>query len=262
MNRLPKDCYPLITNLSTVSFALILSLICVSTAQSQLPEDFINLQVLPADITEDDLMDVMNGFTRALGVNCNRCHLKEESGIIDYASDSLELKRNARYMFKMTKTINETHIANMNESREPKVEVRCYTCHRGKRQPFLIGDVLMAAHEQFGADSLLAKYTELRDKYFGRDVYDLSERALTDAARIMRHDKQYDDAIKLLIHNRELNPNSAWILVITANTYMDTGDTANAVMAMQGAVDLRPKSKWYKSMLAEMKGEQPPESND
>lgn len=261
MTRLPKNFRSLIANLIYVALSLLMTGTLITEVNAQLPDSFENLQVLPEDITEDELMDVMNSFTRALGVNCNRCHLKEESGLTYYASDTLELKRIARYMMKMTKTINETLIAKIDDSGEPKVEVRCYTCHRGKRQPYLIGDVLMASHEEFGVDSLLSKYTELRKKYYGRDVYDLSERALTDAASIMREAKQYDDALKVLAINQNLNPESAWILVISAFTYLDAGDTTNAILKLQGAVDLRPNNNWYKKMLAEMKGEKSPNTD-
>lgn len=243
--------------------AMFLSIIVIMAlpGDAQLPEKFENLQILPSDISENDLMDVMNGFTRALGFKCNRCHVRSVARVYDYASDSLELKSNARYMMKMTKTINETHVANMDNSGEQKVEVRCYTCHRGKSKPYLINDVLMASHKEGGVDSLLVQFTALRDKYFGRDVYDLSHRALTDAAIILQHNKLYDDALSLLIHNRELYPKSDWILLITSNIYRDIGDTANAIIAMQAAADLRPKSRWYKSLLAELKGEKPEEAD-
>src|SRR5688500_19371611 len=37
--------------------------------------EFKNLQVLPPDITRDQLMATMRSFTRGLGVRCNHCHV-------------------------------------------------------------------------------------------------------------------------------------------------------------------------------------------
>jgi hypothetical protein len=39
------------------------------------PQRATNLKVLPSSITMDDLVDTMAGFTRALGVRCNYCHV-------------------------------------------------------------------------------------------------------------------------------------------------------------------------------------------
>ena len=37
------------------------------------PDSFTNLRVLPRDISRDTLVNMMAGFTRALGVRCPYC---------------------------------------------------------------------------------------------------------------------------------------------------------------------------------------------
>jgi len=112
---------------------------------------FKNLQVLPRDISRDQLLAVMRTFTRGLGVRCNHCHVvtattpKEE---LDFPSDAKEEKRVARVMIQMTRQINgewlerveqaEGHAEEHAEAASATPEqprVGCWTCHRGKPEP-------------------------------------------------------------------------------------------------------------------------------
>ena len=43
-------------------------------AAAQIPEKFVNLQVLPKDLARDSLVQIMRGFSFALGVRCQHCH--------------------------------------------------------------------------------------------------------------------------------------------------------------------------------------------
>src|SRR5262245_19404795 len=57
---------------------LVLGVAIAAAAGAQSTEKFKNLQVLPKDISEEQLNSTMNGFTRALGVRCAYCHVGEE----------------------------------------------------------------------------------------------------------------------------------------------------------------------------------------
>lgn len=119
--------------------ALFATLAC-TTAQSPAPStaapksNFKNLKVLPQDIPREQLLATMRGFTRALGVRCNFCHVvtattpKEE---LDFPSDAKDEKRNARTMVLMTREINKTWIPRV----ATDASVGCWTCHRGKSKP-------------------------------------------------------------------------------------------------------------------------------
>ena len=46
----------------------------LSRAAPQIPEKFENLQFFPKDIARDSLINIMRGFSFALGVRCQHCH--------------------------------------------------------------------------------------------------------------------------------------------------------------------------------------------
>lgn len=96
-----------------------------------------NLKVLPADIADAKLDSIMESWNKALGVNCDFCHVKKKiyPGDWDYASDAEPMKENAREMLRMTIDINKTHFW-YDKNKEPVYlnTVSCRTCHRG--QPF------------------------------------------------------------------------------------------------------------------------------
>ena len=78
-------------------------LLAWSSSGAQTPARPTNLQVLPAQITPDSLINVMGGFTRALGVRCAYCHVAK-NGVRptaeEFASDDRETKRVARAMLR------------------------------------------------------------------------------------------------------------------------------------------------------------------
>ena len=95
-----------------------------------------NLKVFPKDITRPALTTIMRGFTAALGVQCNHCHVEDMS---QRASDDNPKKDIARKMLKMTMDINSTYMqgvgtaATTTAPEQPKVT--CFTCHRGAVKP-------------------------------------------------------------------------------------------------------------------------------
>ena len=98
-----------------------------------------NLQILPKDISKEDLDKVMHNFSESLGVKCGYCHVHTgedfRSGW-DMASDDKEEKGIARYMMKMTTSINTEHF-NFDHSTMPDTihVITCVTCHRGIPHP-------------------------------------------------------------------------------------------------------------------------------
>src|SRR5262249_53222509 len=84
----------------------------VSAASAQIPDKFTNLQVLPKETSKADLMDVMKGFTAALGVRCTYCHVGEEKPGLNafqgfkFDADDKVPKKVARAMMKMMADVN------------------------------------------------------------------------------------------------------------------------------------------------------------
>jgi photosynthetic reaction center cytochrome c subunit len=94
----------------------------------QMAEDiFKNVQVLKG-IPVDEFMGTMGFFSAALNLNCTDCHVEAALTNWDRYADDTPLKKTARSMVLMVKTINQ---ANFRGQRD----VTCYTCHRGSSRP-------------------------------------------------------------------------------------------------------------------------------
>lgn len=93
-----------------------------------------NLRVLSPNLTRQQLMEVMRGFTNALGVHCDHCHqpLDPQMEDFDFASDAKPAKEAARQMILMTRGLNDATILRVNPEAAP---VQCGTCHRGHAVP-------------------------------------------------------------------------------------------------------------------------------
>ena len=91
-----------------------------------------NLQVLPKDMTMQQITPFMRSIAGALGVQCTHCHVSMQ----DRASDDKPTKLVARKMLKMTMAINGDFMKDVGEpAKEGEQKVTCYTCHRGALKP-------------------------------------------------------------------------------------------------------------------------------
>lgn len=102
-----------------------------------------NLQVLPKDMTRQQVVAVMQQFNMAMGVTCNHCH-ETQAGAqpgangqipIDAPSDAKQEKKTARVMMKMVADINMKFGAELGKPAANVVQVQCITCHRGAALP-------------------------------------------------------------------------------------------------------------------------------
>lgn len=97
-----------------------------------------NLKVLPKNISHDDLIKIMRGFSQAMGQKCDFCHAasKTEQGKMDFASDEKPEKETARFMMKMTNKLNKKYFGSgKSENKGKPLTVQCYTCHHGSPHP-------------------------------------------------------------------------------------------------------------------------------
>lgn len=98
----------------------------------------VNLKVLPKDTSPQDLMKIMHGYTQALGVHCNFCHVvNEQTHHPDFASDEKPEKNTARTMISMTNEINEKYLSQIHDpdAAPDQKTVQCSTCHQGHSMP-------------------------------------------------------------------------------------------------------------------------------
>ena len=104
--------------------------------RGQAPPPPQNLQVLPKDISREELIGTMRGYTAGLGVQCNYCHVQEgRGGRNDFATDEKQPKKTARVMITMMSHVNETLASGIGKPAADITKVQCVTCHRGEAIP-------------------------------------------------------------------------------------------------------------------------------
>jgi hypothetical protein len=98
-----------------------------------------NLQVLPKNLTGEQVHQIMHTWEASLGAECSTCHAADPKNIgpngkprLNFADDSKPKKATARLMVKMVDDINKNYISKLEESKGP---VTCATCHRGHLEP-------------------------------------------------------------------------------------------------------------------------------
>lgn len=98
-----------------------------------------NLKVLPTGLTGDQIHKIMEGWSAALGVHCDTCHVSDPNHIgpngrprMNFADDARPQKSTARIMYKMVQDINGNYISMVENS---GAGVSCGTCHRGHLTP-------------------------------------------------------------------------------------------------------------------------------
>ena len=122
---------------SFVTFGFIL-MIFASLAFTKDDPGYKNLQILPKDITHQQMDRDMHHFNDALGVKCSFCHVRNDSTKkTDFPSDANPHKNKAREMMKLTDKINDDYFNYTGEERTitTQLMVTCYTCHHGSTDP-------------------------------------------------------------------------------------------------------------------------------
>jgi len=100
------------------------------------PDMLHNIQVLPKDITPDQLMAVMRTWNEVLNVDCVFCHkgqVGQPWSTFDFTDDSKVRHQVARLMVRATNQLNE-QFAELGDPDQP-MKVTCATCHRRNRHP-------------------------------------------------------------------------------------------------------------------------------
>lgn len=223
-----------------------------SPVPAQESEEPQNLQVLPKDTKREQVIEIMEGFTRALNVRCDHCHARGASNPrrLDFASDKKENKKVARVMMHMAATINK-HLLPQT-GRSDLLQVQCITCHHGQARPQTLQQELQTAYHKGGIDTAVTRYKTLRQQYYGRGTFDFGEPALLYAARDFQQSNDTTVARTLLDLNLDYFPKSA-------NTYAQLAELANqaghrdqALAYFRKALQIQPQNGRIQRMMERM----------
>jgi hypothetical protein len=219
------------------------------------PDSTVNLKVLPRDIPARELINTMRGFTNALGVRCEHCHIGEEGEPLaefDFVSDDMPAKLKAREMLRMVGQINGEWLAALPRRGTPAVEVTCVTCHRGQARPVMLEDVLARVADSAGAAAAVSRYRVLRDRFYGGFTYDFGPDPVNAAAGRLLRTGHPADARTLLGLNAEYHPDDTQALNLLGQAALALGDTA-AVAALERALATQPENAMLRRLLSRLK---------
>jgi hypothetical protein len=240
-------------------------------AGSQPPAPAQNLKVLARDMPQAQLLQVMLGFTQALGVQCGYCHAAAPPATpgpgapapgrggrggpapFDFQSDDKPQKRAAREMMLMVRDINPKVAAAVGKPTDAATRVACVTCHRGVAIPKQLADILDQTAMEKGTPAAIAQYKDLRKQYFGAQAYDFTEGSLVTYATRATQANKPDDAIPWLRLNLEYYPASSRTYAALSQVEQRRNDKDAAIRNLEKAIDLDPQNAPLKRQLDQLK---------
>ena len=223
-------------------------------AQTPPPPPMTNLQIIPKDTPRPQVLQQMQAIAASLGVQCNYCHVMEgRGGRTDMAADDKATKKAARGMMLLAREINSKLPESIGKAPEATTRVGCATCHRGVPIPKQITDVVTDAASAGGAAAGLAKYRELREKFYGGQSYDFSENGLLATAQRAIAANKPDDALAYLQANVDYYPKSARSYLAMSQAHLAKQDKAGAIKDLEKALDLDPNNAQAKTQLETIK---------
>jgi len=210
---------------------------------AQIPDSFVNLKVLPHDITKDDLMSVMKSFTSSLGVRCDFCHVGEAGqplSTFNFVSDEKNNKKKARIMYNMVQDINNDYLSELSQFSKHIIQVECVTCHRGAMEPESLEDILYEAVEDKGINEAISTYHQLYEKYYGGFAFDFRDHSLVSLSEMLCENNMLDEAIAFDSLNIKMYPKSGTAYFGLAEAFEKKGEKENAIKNYQKSIELNP----------------------
>jgi tetratricopeptide (TPR) repeat protein len=238
--------------MSTTKLIPLIFLLLAGFARAGIFDEPKNLEVLPEDISAQQLSATMRGFSRGLGLRCSSCHVGEEGQDLaeyDFESDEKELKQKAREMLKMVNAINEQFLDKIEEDH---VQVQCVTCHRGVKEPKLLGQVLVEASDEEGSGAIREAYFSLKERYYGSHSYDFSESGLGAIVRSVAEQQRTADVTALLDLMLEEYPQSFQAHFMYAELEREAGNIESAVDYLQKALAINPEAVFVQRRLEQL----------
>ncbi len=225
--------------------------------RAQIPDEFTNLQFLDKDITRDSLLEVMRGFSFALGVRCQYCHVGGDGRSfegVEFHKDDDPDKRKARFMLRMVESLNHMVLPLVPERDDPPRAIECKTCHRGLPRPTLLSQGLRQILDEHGADSAVAAYRNYRERFAMDGIYDFGQWETNVIAERLARDGRPRDAIAIYELNAEFYPESASIALALARLYEGEEEIETAIGYYERVLELRPDNQAAQERLEALRG--------
>ncbi len=239
-----------------------------SAAQPPAPVAHQNLKVLAPDIPQAQLLQAMQGFTQALGVQCGYCHATAPAPDggrgaagggrgrgaagpqFDFPSDEKPAKKAAREMMLMARDLNTRVPAAVSRTADATTRVECVTCHRGVAIPKQLVDILTQTAAAKGSPAAITQYKDLRKQYFGAQAYDFSE---TGLVTIAQRAAAPADTIAWLQLNLDYFPFSSRTYAALSQAQQKQNDHDAALKSLTRAIELDPQNAALKRQLDQLK---------
>ena len=216
------------------------------------PEHAENLKVLPEDFPPQRLRAVMRGFALALGVRCEHCHVGEAGqplSTFDFASDDNPNKDRAREMYRMLGVINARLKDFGSSSPDHRVNMWCHTCHNGKPRPQTLAEVIQETYDTEGADEAVARFGDLRSRFYGAAAYDFTAPSVNALASGFFQAGDTATALRFFERNVQDFPDFAEGWESLGDVAAATGDRATAIGYYEKAVALAPDNRRIRASL-------------
>jgi len=243
-------------------YTLLLAVTLVLVAQplfAQIPDKFENLKVLPKDITREQLLATMRAFSLGLGVRCDYCHEENKTAPaqgngpnLNFKADTKPTKETARFMLRMVGTINDSILSKLTRRSDPPVHVQCVTCHRGSPLPRTLETILVETTTKAGVDSAIAQYRKLREDALTSGRYNFGEITLSEVARQLSAAGKADEALRMLLLNEEIFPQSGQADFQIGEAYRARGEKDKAIEFYRKALQKQPNNPQAKRRLQEL----------
>jgi tetratricopeptide (TPR) repeat protein len=117
--------------------------------------------------------------------------------------------------------------------------------------------VLAEVVAEQGTSEGLARYHELRERYYGRGAYDFGEGGLVRLARQLGEKGHRDQALPFLELNVELFPESFRAHFALGEGRLAAGHRALACASYRRALELRPGDPFIQKRLSEAEAAEP-----
>jgi len=228
-----------------------------SPAAAQIPDRFENLQILPEDISREELTGIMRGFALALGVRCQYCHPGNGGGSLqgmDFKSDEDPDKEKARFMMRMVAMLNDSILPELPGRDQPSLDVACATCHHGLARPITLATELERTIDDFGVDAAVTRYRELRQQFYGTAAYDFGALSLNELGRTLARAGRGADAIAMLELNAEQYPEDLTTAVSLGQLYAQAGEREKAIASLERALRIEPDNRLARQLLDRLRG--------